>query len=1282
MRTLESPESDIQTKKHPGSSTAKVPIDQRSSSLIDFQLSSPVEGPSAMDIPLPPSHQHQHQQQHQQSTSRINSVRNHTPLPTPSQTFSINNNNTGNNSNNKKDDRKLTAKISVLFRKMGGSKSETHLDAIGGEETDEDSSSVRSRTGSISGDIGGFFKGVSRGLSKMTSMSSFRRRNGSDPGSNTGTDSPRTSTASAVSVGSVSPLANVTTAPPTSPVDSYPAITMHDFQSMASPPLPPLPPPSPARDISLPPITPVSAAWSFEEGAADVLKMPASSHFAESFSSPGSRDSTFVLNPAGKESSLVPTKPVSILSHSNSDRTENHGDNPPKPPSHNRKPSIKIHAPSNSPLSNIDMPVHASPNATRRSFDTTGTPSRRSTERTRAPNDHMPLPHPPSFSLPRIPSSPLHLSTDDEMQPQEFMNWLQSQAVVEEKDEVNVVEESDLMASVLAVAKKPVRRAKSFAERHVVITPENMEEFADGKEAPPKEIAGSIASVGRVKGLAPLRRGKKATGKRRTKGGAPSDGQEGDEGEDGNEVADSPAAPPIIVTDGTAYPPPQPPSPTATHPSLSRFGSGGRRSSISSAVSRRSSVLSIHGNPLENADLPGGQEMEGGERVGPLATIMHAEAIVAKAVAETIIKEEIEEKKEAEVEEAKEEGSESDEEDESSVDGSVDEFGGDEVVVAPGRSSTDGMQLPLHPISPFHRDTFVDDAREAMPKQQRIIPDDDVPPPPPSASPFISNPVAPIESKKSPRLPASPTISTSKLATYVQTASSPTSPKEPPPPLKGLMGRKGEGKNPWTWLSKILTPKKKAVTDTTTSTLAERVLGTKSVAAVDRSRRSSDSIHDDHWEDNVYPHDALSSSRYPLHIEKAVYRLSHIKLAQPRRPLHEQVVVSNLMLYILSVHADVTLNRGGPRGRKKKGKKRSRSGKRGRSSSQGSIEVSPGRSGRRNQQGYIMPDDGSMNMESYDQPRGPSLEMGIDGEEGQEPSGMGGGFPNGFVGLPAPPPGQDGMPPHPMLMYPPTNGAPYPPHFNENGIVTPMPFNGPPLSMPMMMHMPPMPNGQQINGMNQMNGMNGPAYYPPFDPTFHLQPYGNAFPLPIPQPPQINRTKSQDTPLVNLGETGEGSSTMDAVSTSSGAGSAPAKKEKKGKRRGAKTGGRGSDSDESVKSNGSVRSNASARSKTSVRSSASTASKRAGRGRGAAAAVAAEALQGQVGQQQHTPVSLFYGSGFGYQQPGGVPNGRVTPQQQQRREDDDEDLVPLGMLQSQRNRRGSVASSTSSMMSV
>ncbi|KAJ3026693.1 UNVERIFIED_CONTAM: hypothetical protein HDU68_005233 [Siphonaria sp. JEL0065] len=100
---------------------------------------------------------------------------------------------------------------------------------------------------------------------------------------------------------------------------------------------------------------------------------------------------------------------------------------------------------------------------------------------------------------------------------------------------------------------------------------------------------------------------------------------------------------------------------------------------------------------------------------------------------------------------------------------------------------------------------------------------------------------------------------------------------------------------------------------------------------LDQHTASDISDNEEHF---VYPNNSDPFNgfpRFPLHLEKAIYQLSHAKLAQPRRPLIEQVMVSNLMLYILSVHADVTLQRQGPRkkrgGKKKKGSKK-RSNKR------------------------------------------------------------------------------------------------------------------------------------------------------------------------------------------------------------------------------------------------------------------------------------------------------------------------------------------------------------------
>ncbi|KAI8881221.1 hypothetical protein K501DRAFT_334865 [Backusella circina FSU 941] len=42
-------------------------------------------------------------------------------------------------------------------------------------------------------------------------------------------------------------------------------------------------------------------------------------------------------------------------------------------------------------------------------------------------------------------------------------------------------------------------------------------------------------------------------------------------------------------------------------------------------------------------------------------------------------------------------------------------------------------------------------------------------------------------------------------------------------------------------------------------------------------------------------------TRLPLHVERAIYKLSHLKLANPRRPLHEQVLISNHMFWYLSI---------------------------------------------------------------------------------------------------------------------------------------------------------------------------------------------------------------------------------------------------------------------------------------------------------------------------------------------------------------------------------------------
>lgn len=42
-------------------------------------------------------------------------------------------------------------------------------------------------------------------------------------------------------------------------------------------------------------------------------------------------------------------------------------------------------------------------------------------------------------------------------------------------------------------------------------------------------------------------------------------------------------------------------------------------------------------------------------------------------------------------------------------------------------------------------------------------------------------------------------------------------------------------------------------------------------------------------------------TRYPLDIERAIYQLSHIKLSNAKRPLQQQVAISNMMYWYLSI---------------------------------------------------------------------------------------------------------------------------------------------------------------------------------------------------------------------------------------------------------------------------------------------------------------------------------------------------------------------------------------------
>ncbi|KAI8824072.1 uncharacterized protein EV422DRAFT_576552 [Fimicolochytrium jonesii] len=73
---------------------------------------------------------------------------------------------------------------------------------------------------------------------------------------------------------------------------------------------------------------------------------------------------------------------------------------------------------------------------------------------------------------------------------------------------------------------------------------------------------------------------------------------------------------------------------------------------------------------------------------------------------------------------------------------------------------------------------------------------------------------------------------------------------------------------------------------------------------------------------DAYPADRdkfNNPGRLPAEDEKYIYRISHVKIAETRRSLYHQVLISNQMLYILSVHADVTLTRRAPQKRPRGG---------------------------------------------------------------------------------------------------------------------------------------------------------------------------------------------------------------------------------------------------------------------------------------------------------------------------------------------------------------------------
>ncbi|KAJ3301500.1 hypothetical protein HDV03_000715 [Kappamyces sp. JEL0829] len=82
--------------------------------------------------------------------------------------------------------------------------------------------------------------------------------------------------------------------------------------------------------------------------------------------------------------------------------------------------------------------------------------------------------------------------------------------------------------------------------------------------------------------------------------------------------------------------------------------------------------------------------------------------------------------------------------------------------------------------------------------------------------------------------------------------------------------------------------------------------------------------NDSDW--NPYPQNQLDlpPSRLAEEQETIIYSMSHGKLADIGRPLFQQVLISNFMMYILSVHASVTIQGRGPQRKRRRKKRRPR----------------------------------------------------------------------------------------------------------------------------------------------------------------------------------------------------------------------------------------------------------------------------------------------------------------------------------------------------------------------
>ncbi|KAJ3412808.1 THO complex subunit 3 [Chytridiales sp. JEL 0842] len=555
------------------------------------------------------------------------------------------------------------------------------------------------------------------------------------------------------------------------------------------------------------------------------------------------------------------------------------------------------------------------------------------------------------LSSPPISASGTNLAPLDSVTPTEFQTLVASGA---------------LGAHMVSRTEVGVRRSKSFVERNVLVTPDNIDEVmhsdAENEEEEEKgEVDGDERHESvRAKGLAPLKRrgAKMGSGRRRGRGNTVNNISELARRLSSGEIEVK-----TVVEDESDHPPETTVTPSSTgsrsaSPVKRRMSTKSTRSvkSTKSTKSTRSTKSNRSSKSLkellespslkDNESLPTGVLMDVMEALydvpDTLATVRQAEErarmIALGVLGGATMKEE------SVLPEVEEEGPPGDEvlpgaptdevlpqvmpiqpvevevkvevERVSAVDETMSESKADEeasvapiVVIASQKESTAEETEPVSGAIPSAT------AAEAL--------ELNIPPPPQTAPPSATASKTIIP----PRTSSKDSTKEAAIPESWNTLTPPSPARDPEgvPQAPPVIVKEGSKKK-WGWFSNLLGPKtttKSGTPNTTTSTTpASPAVGNAGhpTHGVTISPVAVSAENDD---DMVYPssHELDGYPRYSLPLEKSIYALSHLKLAQHRRPLYQQVVISNLMLYILSVHADVTLNRQGPRTRRKKKKK-------------------------------------------------------------------------------------------------------------------------------------------------------------------------------------------------------------------------------------------------------------------------------------------------------------------------------------------------------------------------